>query len=91
MNFFANRDRLKIHPLKTCVSAFGITQTAMEHLHTAKTWNTNKEAVPVGREFAHLGINVNLTSYSATATATVDTRLTLSRNTAYALISSWDE
>ena len=88
MNFFANQDRLKIHPVKTCVSVFSITQTEMVHLQTAKIWNINKESVPVGREFTHLGINFNLTSYNAHATTTVDTRLTLSRNTAYALMSA---
>ena len=45
-------------PQKTCVNAFGITQTEMEHLESSShAWAINGEPVIVGWEFTHLGIN----------------------------------
>ena len=75
-NTFANQDRLKLHTQKTCVNAFRITQTEMEHLESSHPWAINGEPVPVGWEFTHLGINY-LSSFNITASTTVDARLNL--------------
>jgi hypothetical protein len=88
INFLANSDRLTIHPQKTCINIYGMSHTEMDHLQTAKMWDVNGVPVPVGHEFTHLGINYNFTSYLATVTSTVDTRLKTGRNTTYALMGA---
>ena len=88
MSFFANKDRLTIHPQKTGISVFQISKAELEHLKKKQPWLVNGEGVPVGNEFTHLGVQFNFTTYTSTATATVDNRLKLGRTTTYSLMGA---
>ena len=83
-----NRDRLKIHPLKTSISIFNLPKPLVEHLSEQSPWAVNGEPTPVRPEFTHLGINFDLSSYNATASATVDSRLKMGRSTTYSLMGT---
>ena len=88
MSFFANKDRLTIHPQKTCISVFQISKAELDHLKENQPWLVNGDGIPVGSEFTHLGVQFNLTTYTSTATATVDHRLKLGRTTTYSLMGA---
>ena len=86
MAILNNRDRMRIHPLKTNISTYGFGPKETAHLQASQPWSINGDKGPVGVEFTHLGINYNLSSYNATASTTIDTRLQRSRATTYGLM-----
>ena len=88
ITFLNNRDRLPIHPQKTQISIFQTPQIELQHLQESEPWNINGTPIPVGKQFVHLGIEYDLSTYNGTARATVDSRLKLGRSTIYSLMGA---
>jgi hypothetical protein len=86
--FFANQERFQIHPEKSTIGIFGITASEFDHIAQIKPWKVNQHHLSISQEFTHLGVDYNLAKPSGTATATVDTRLRVGRNTLYALLGA---
>jgi hypothetical protein len=87
-NHLNNEDRLQINSQKTSISAYGLSKTELDHLRTEQPWVINGEHIPVGTNFTHIGIDWELTSFQATTTATIDSRLRLGRCTTYAIMGA---
>lgn len=83
-----NKDRLRIHPQKTSVNLFNFPKYEVEAIKDIQPFSINSCPVPVNQTFTHLGIEWDLSSYSATATATIEARMKIGRCTTYGLMGA---